>query len=216
LAPGGGPPPAAAPGAPATPTSNPASGTPPASAPGGTTPGASKGPSGPGWIVQITGYHDHNRREATVNQGAVYVEDTLIANLEQAKILLPTGNKKKNAKGDETDEDELDFVSMKELGISCPVLIDPGPVREEEIQDLSVAPAASGAAGPPGMGSRGMGQGVRRPGDKSEDQVKTVKVRRFHFVVQFCWQPVLPSERAKKKADKEKAEQKAKDAGVRS
>ena len=211
-----GAPPPATPGLPATPSPGPTPAATPGSTPGGTTPGASQGPTGPGWIVQVTGYHDHNPKNPNLPQGAVYVEDTLIANLERTKILLPTGNKKKNAKGDETDEDELDFVSMKELGITCPVLIDPPSVHEEEIQDWSV-PAAAGPAGPPGMAARGiMGQGPRGPGDKAENEVKTVKVRRFHFVVQFCWQPVLPSERAKKKADKEKAEQKAKDAGARS
>jgi hypothetical protein len=109
------------------------------------------------------------------------------------------------------DEDEMDLVSMKELGISWPVLIDPGPVHEEEIQDLSAPPAATGGSGrPPGMGAGGI-MGQHRPGEKGQDEVKTIKARRFHFVVQFCWQPVLPSERAKKKADKEKAEQKTKE-----
>ena len=138
--------------------------------------------------------------------------DTLIANLEGARVLLPTGNKKKNAKGEETDEDELDYVSMKDLGISCPVLIDPQSVREEEIQDLSASPAASaGTGGAPGMAGRGIMAGGFR-GEKSDDQTRTIKVHRFHFVVQFCWQPVLPSELAKKKADKEKAAQKPTDA----
>jgi type IV pilus assembly protein PilM len=217
--PAGGPPVAGAPVPPAAPLPSPTPATSAGATPGGAAPGAGGGPSGPGWIVQITGYHDHNFKEANPKQGAVYVEDTLIANLEQAKILLPTGNKKRNAKGEETDEDEMDSVSMKELGISCPVLIDPQQVHEEEIQDLSASPAAGGGAAAPAiMGPRGvMGHGVHRPGDKAEDEVKTVKVRRFHFVVQFCWQPVLPSERAKKKAEKEK-EQKAKEqaGGVRS
>jgi len=211
VAPAGGLPAAGAPGGPATAAPSPTPAASPGSTPGGTPAGAGAGPTGPGWIVQITGYHDHNPKDPNLPQGAVYTEDTLITDLERKSVLLPTGNKQKNAKGEETDEE--DFVSMKELGISCPVLIDPQQVREEEIQDLSVPLGAStGTAGPVGMGSRGiMGQGFHGLGDKGEDKVKTVKVRRFHFVVQFCWQPVLPSERAKKKADKEKADQKAKD-----
>jgi type IV pilus assembly protein PilM len=207
--------PGAAPGV-MPPAATPPGGTPPTApaggpAPGGATPAAGGGPTGPGWIVQLTGYHDHNFAQATTDQGAVYVGNTLIANLERDRVLLPTGKKKKDAKGEETDEDELDFVSMKDLGISCPVLIDPQPVREEEIPDLSASPASTGAGGGPGPASRGiMGAGFRS--EKSDDQVKMIKVRRFHFVVQFCWQPVLPSERAKKKAEKEKAEQKPTDA----
>ena len=56
-----------------------------------------------------------------------------------------------------------------------------------------------------------MAGGLQRAGDKAEKEVKTVKVRRFRFVVQFCWQPVLPSERVKKNAEKEKAESKTKE-----
>ena len=45
------------------------------------------GPTGPGWIVQITGYHYHNADRD--NQGAQYVRNTLIQQLREGKLELP-------------------------------------------------------------------------------------------------------------------------------
>ena len=71
---------------------------------------------------------------------------------------------------------------MRELGITYPVLIHPKGVENEEIVNPS-------------------------GGTESE-----MKLPRFDFTVQFCWQPKLPSDRRKEKkkeAEMMKAQQAA-------
>jgi type IV pilus assembly protein PilM len=179
----------AAPGAPSAPAASPAPA--PAAPAGAATAGASggaaggnlaaawEGPKGPGWIVQLTGYHDHNRNTAGLDQGAEYVRKKLIERLEGLTLALPTGQK------DEDGKDKLEVVSAQELGLSYPVLVDPGLVNPMEIEDPNSPKGVRGAA------AGGVAGGVAGP--------KKIKVRRFDFVVQFCWQPKLPSERRKAK-----------------
>ena len=49
------------------------------------------GPKGPGWIVKLEGCHYHNdMQNAGSNFGAQYVRNTLIENLLNAKVKLPS------------------------------------------------------------------------------------------------------------------------------
>ena len=103
---------------------------------------------------------------------------------------------------------------MKDLGITCPVLINPLKVYEEEIADPNAEGAAAGAGGMAAVrGSEpGLGPGVPditataewNPDDATG--ANTIKLQRFDFVVHFCWQPKTPSERhnAQKTAEKAK------------
>jgi type IV pilus assembly protein PilM len=82
--------------------------------------GAADGPpAGAGWVVQLVGYHYHNNDLET--QGSAFVRDTLIKNLREGKVKLPS-------KGGELAE-----VSVQELGISHPVIVSeiraPQPVK---------------------------------------------------------------------------------------
>ena len=152
------------------------------------------GPSGPGWVIQLTGYHDHNRDVAGGNQGAEYVRNTLIQNLQSGKVILPT-----------PDGQGVEPVSMKELGIGYPVLVDPRKIRVVQAVDpyAEPDPAAAGAPGAamPG-GAMGMGMGMAgMPGEMGgmgANRGKTITLRRFDFVVQFCWQPTPPTARHEK------------------
>ena len=157
------------------------------------------GPHGTGWIVNLTGYHYHNKDRK--NQGAEYMRRTLMADLRNAKVKLP------NADGS-TDE-----VTLAELGISYPVLINPVKPRLVEIEDPNATPdaGASDAAGEaaPGMGmgmgmGRGMGMGGMRPavaptGPAAKTTPTSIELWRFDFDVQFCWQPKSPTERRNEK-----------------
>ncbi|MGA2062956.1 MAG: type IV pilus assembly protein PilM [Thermoguttaceae bacterium] len=124
------------------------------------------GPKGPGWIVKLEGCHYHN--DSADNSGAQYVRNTLIENLLNAKVILPTGEKDPNGK------DIMDDVSMPELGITCPILVNPTKLIDEEIDN----PIAGGESG----------------GRKADEAGRT-RLQRFDFNVQFCWQPKSPSER---------------------
>lgn len=151
-----------------------------------------EGPSGPGWIVQLTGYHDHNGEKVGANYGAQYVLVTLLSNLYYGKVYLPSGDQP--GKGE--------WVTNKELGIDYPVLLDPGKVLPVQVRDPNVEAAArtQAALGQPGGMGMGMGSGME-PGMGGQTIQNTVTVQRFNFVVQFCWKPTPPSERHKNKAE---------------
>jgi len=134
------------------------------------------GPKGPGWIIQLTGYHDHNPPDERYNYGAQYVVNTLITQLFYGKVFLPTD-----------EPGKAEWVTHQELGISYPVLLAPERVANVKIKDPNAdAAEATGAAKP------------RRMGGLAEEE-KFIVVPRFNFVVQFCWQPIPASERRKLK-----------------
>jgi len=88
----------------------------------GTGAALEEGPAQESYLVTITGYHYHNSDTPGGSQGAQYVRDTLIANLRNMQVRLPR---------DDGQAEEM--VSMEELGIRYPALIDPGrpvPVTE--------------------------------------------------------------------------------------
>ena len=74
---------------------------------------------------------------------AQYVRSTLIRQLREMTLQLPAG-----AGAD------LDPVAMKDLGISCPVLVNPMAVRDVEVIDPAAALQAAHAGGA-GTGSAG-------------------------------------------------------------
>ncbi len=125
------------------------------------------GPSGPGWVIQLAGYHYHNKNKEGFIQGAEFVRRTLIENLKNKKdIDLPGGK-----------------FSMKELGIEDPVLVSKiTKVKPETVTDPNVTDTSTTGAVRGGVGGKGS-----RPG--------SVDLERFDFVVQFAWKPTTLSER---------------------
>ena len=86
----------------------------------------SEGPSGPGWVVRLTGDHFHNYppQEAKGRlSGLEYVQQTLIKNLQDNKIELPVFMATPGG-----TEGQKEQVTMKELGIQFPVLVEPKPL----------------------------------------------------------------------------------------
>ncbi len=137
---------------------------------------------GEGWVMQLTGYHYHNLDSS--NDGARFVNNTLIKNFEQGILKLPDG-----------PNGELVEVPFSDLGISHPWL-----VSETKLRDESIHPEVGVLDG----NSRERGGGVqsyRRPssrgeeGVEGEDKVEMIELRRYDFVVQFCWRPKTRSER---------------------
>jgi type IV pilus assembly protein PilM len=145
------------------------------------------------WIVQLRGHHWHNADPN--NMDRQYVRNTLIKNLREMTVDLPTG-----------ENGKMEKVSMKELGISHPVLVDPKMAYPAEINDPNVAASAAAA----GMARGQMGPA---PGGAHVDpaSVGTYTLKRFDFNVQFCWKPKTPEERhkARKAAEKVAAEKAA-------
>lgn len=150
------------------------------------------GPKGPGWIVQLSGYHYHNADR--VNMGPNYVRTTLLKGLAEGTVELPSG-----------EGGAKETVKLKDLGVSYPILVNPTANFDEEIPD----PNAEDSAGGGGM-MQGGGAAVRvRPQGAAANtapNASTIKLSRFNFTVHFCWQPQTPTARhAPKKTPEEQA-----------
>jgi type IV pilus assembly protein PilM len=145
---------------------------------------------GPTWIIQIAGHHFHN---ATLdNEGAEYVNNTLIKALRDTTIKLPT------------EDGKMEDVSMKDLGISYPTIIKKSPLEECLLVDPNLDNSEGG-----GMGGM-IGPLGGHPAPSGDDSpAKMIKPLKFEFVVQFCWQPKTPTERRKAKEVAEKAKKAA-------
>jgi len=196
----------------------------------------SGGPTGPGWVVQLTGYHYHNHNNpreilpegGVYLQGAQYLQENLIRNLDGlgAKLALP--------KRDDQGEGEMEAVSLKDLGIGFPILIDPGQIYPVQLANPNAkglpGPGTSGApgsyamdfetesgAGPMGMNMPGGPGGMSMPGGpggtaaaSDEDaEPPYIEVMQFDFKVELCWQPELPTEEAEQEGQAAQAQEPA-------
>ncbi|HYW78569.1 MAG TPA: hypothetical protein VE890_03295, partial [Thermoguttaceae bacterium] len=147
---------------------------------GGGGPVADPGPSGPGWVVAVSGFHYHNFDDPTRDDyGWEYLRDTLIKNLYNVQVDLP-----------DAARTGMDTVSTEEFHFGYPVVIDPQKVEpyEENPYTKIDAKTPGGPTPPP-----------------SADNVK--ELLRFDFRVQFCWIPTTPSEREDARAAEEEAQQ---------
>ncbi len=176
-------PPATPPAAPpATPGADPAAGG-----------AATAGPTGEGWVFQLTGYHDY---DVVGQQGAAHLRNTLLKKLMKGTIKLPAG-----------PGGELTTTTMDELGIRFPVIADdtlltvesiPNPEydRRSQLRDQEI-------------------EGDEANGEKKDEIPELFYIDRYRFWVQFCWTPTPASqrllERERLKQQKEAAESLAAD-----
>jgi type IV pilus assembly protein PilM len=131
-----------------------------------------EGPTGEGWVIQIKGFHFHNKR--LDYGGAKFVRDTFMKNLEEKKIMLPDGEGGKPK-----------LVSIKELGLGYPVIVRSWRIRPVEIRDPNEELAAAAQLGPGG-----------RPGAAAPpQQFNSIKLMQFDFILQMCWQETPLSKR---------------------
>jgi type IV pilus assembly protein PilM len=166
------------------------------------------GPSGtgPAKIVQITGYHYHNpvdRDEFAEDGGEAFLRKTLLYNLKFGTVELQPTLEEQQA-GIQTKT-----VTMRDLGISFPVLLYPGIDVEERIfnPDLPSPLPPNVVVDPVFLG--GSAGGIRQtPATAAQGQVflsqiannmrirePILTVRRFDFVIQFAWEETPPSVR---------------------
>ena len=139
------------------------------------------GPSGAGWVVQISGYHYHNFDVASrTDWGATFVRDTLLKNLHNLQINLPNA-----------DRTGMESVSAEEFTIAYPVLLDPQKVYTQTENNPYAKPDMGGESGTGGTNG-------------SADELR---LRRFDFQVQFCWIPKTPTEREAARKAKETTDQ---------
>ena len=135
-------------------------------------------PSGPGWVIEMKGHHFHNETHHKPHQSVEFVRSTIIKNL-----LGKDSNAKKRVVQDEAGEDPQtvmvstgplagQLVDVSDLGIAFPVIVESSPVKTIQIPD-------------PRLGGPG-----EQPVDKAKE--KTIDLKRYDFILQFCWQPRVP------------------------
>ena len=93
-------------------------------------------PSGAGWIIQIEGYHYYNGPDKGGAEGAAHVRKFLIDHFEFGEIELPGPN------GEPTK------YSLKELGVSFPVIAIPASISPAVADSCTRASAATLASAP--------------------------------------------------------------------
>jgi type IV pilus assembly protein PilM len=153
--------------------------------------GSASGLTGPGWVIQIRGYHLHNTlREEKITvpyEGEDFILNTFFKNLETGTVQLPDG-----------PNGELIDVPISDLGIKYPVI-----VTTEEIKPVTYFPEATdmSATGtmPTGAGAYGRGEEAVGPGAPGEKEPELWKLRQYDFIIQFCWQPQPRGARLDKK-----------------
>jgi len=137
------------------------------------------GPTGPGWVIQLRGYHFHNEPRHKPLEGAQFLRATLVENLMKgdAKVAVCAGP----LAGQE--------VSVSELGIGFPIIVESSPITESRIPLASMAEGGGQPAMPmpsqPAMPKPPQPAGV--PGLPGEPQ--ELLLHRYDFVLQFCWRP---------------------------
>ena len=171
------------PAAPADPSAAPPDGGPVAE--GAAAPAVESGPTGPGWVIQLTGHHYHNEDHHKPDDTAQFVRSTIVQGLlgKGDEVLVaagPLAGKK---------------VPVAELGLGYPVIVNSANLRLERVaapaggpqQPTSFSTVDSEDTIPP----QGGFPGAPAPGAPGLAN-QGVELKRFDFTLQFTWQPTVP------------------------
>jgi len=129
---------------------------------------AAGGPKGPGWVVQMVGYHYHNEDRHKPDEGEQFVRETLVRGLlgEAGEATVAAGPKAGRR------------INVADLGIDYPVIVQRTPITKVRVK--TTRPPLAGGGEPAAV-----------PGGASEDD-PGIEFRRYAFVLQFAWQPQVP------------------------
>jgi len=129
---------------------------------------AMRGPKGPGWVIELTGHHFHNEDHHKPNQTAQFVRSTIV------KGLL-AGEPEEGSEEVQVSAGPLagKQVTVAGIGIGFPVIISSSPVKVVSIVSEEIKSAAL-------------------PSEVAPDKPPDLKLKRYDFVLQFCWQPTTP------------------------
>lgn len=142
--------------------------TPPA-APAAGTPGKIAGPTGPGWVIELKGYHYFNENPET--WGGTHVRNTFLKNLREQVVELPSG-----------PGGALEKFTMEEMGIEFGVLAQewrivqdfkiPNPYYEPPAGPAGTVPGMEGFGPRVGLGALGGGEGAAKKPAVGDDKSK--------------------------------------------
>lgn len=131
-------------------------------------------PSGPGWVIELQGYHDFG--VGGRNQGAQYVRDTLLKNLRNMVVDVPIGPGQK----------QTHRFTLKEMGISHPILVrDSGPPKIVQEANPDYSPSSEEEEG-------------ADPNNPSHFEFE-----RCYFLVQFAWKEKTVSTRLEEQREQQ-------------
>jgi len=135
------------------------------------------GPTGSGWVIQVKGHHFHNEDRHGTEQDEQFLRATLIHNLDgQGPGVTPAAGTGSGAAP----------VPVAALGIAFPVIVQ----SDLPVKKVRVSPSSDRG----GAGTSPGGAGGTPPAASAEP---AVELKRYDFIVQFCWRPgvdVRPAE----------------------
>ncbi len=150
-------------------------------------------PNGPGWVIQLEGYHYFNGPSKAGAEGAGHVRKYLLDYLEVGEIELPGPN------------DEPTKYSLKELGVSFPVIakqvvMEPNnTIPNREFARVASKQAARGGGDEGGggdiSGANASGKITTIPDENGKLVPSAFKAPKCSFVVEFAWQEKTLSDR---------------------
>jgi type IV pilus assembly protein PilM len=191
------PPPAAPPSAVPPPATPPAPGADPnAPTADPNAPPADAGPEGPGWVIEIEGYHLYQNDRPQIG-GENFLRETILRHLHDGRIELPIPT------ADGTPSSGV--WTMKELGIRYPVILDAPPIdRNNAVLNPDFQGEIAGG-GPVGPGPAGPNPAL------AEKQIpREIFVAKQSFRIQFCWKETPVSKRIDARiAEQKKADEAA-------
>jgi type IV pilus assembly protein PilM len=159
---------------------------------------ATTGLTGAGWVIEIRGYHLHNSlREQKISvpeEGQQFILNTFFKNLETGTVKLPDG-----------PNGELIDVPISDLGIKFPVVVTTEQIVPVTYFAEAVDPNMVG--GMPATSSE-YDRGATAPGAaaNAQEEPKTWELRRYNFIIQFCWQPQPRGKRLEKQMAQQQGE----------
>jgi type IV pilus assembly protein PilM len=139
---------------------------------------AATGPTGPGFVIELAGYHFHNSlpdigaapiKASDGGEGREFVLNTFCRMLELGSVELPDG-----------ENGALVSVPISSLGISHPVIITQARVMERQYYSTPMESTDGG---------RGAPTYNRDQGGGATAEPEIWRIKRYDFVVQFCWKP---------------------------
>ncbi len=167
------------------------------------------GPSGPGWVIQLRGFHYFNDPERAGLEGSNHVRKYLTSSFLGVD---PDGNPKPIVIPDPRNPDQTVTFTPQQMGLIYPLLLDDNEPIETSVPNPDYDPEAAmatRAANPliPGQPS------VTTGTDPTE--MPSLQVRKLEFVFQVVWQEKSLAERlaaqeaARKAAEEEAAKEQA-------
>lgn len=146
-----------------------------------------EGPTGPGWVIQLRGYHYYNSPKRMGREAHNHVRRFLTTNLMEKEISVPLPN------------GERVTFTPEEMGLSYPLQLDEKKAEPAKVPNPEFDPQKAAAA-----------RGTARPGgarrDEPEGEPRFLEIDRHDFTFQIVWQESSLSDRLEAKREKEQEE----------